>query len=275
MAIDDRTRAEIERALGRRLDRRDFLRIAALGGTAVGTAAIIAACGPGAASSAPASAAPAPPRRAVGRRGVRIGRRGRRASHQDRLRQPRRPGRSRASRRPTTSSSTASPRPSATGSQRRRLDCTRSRSSPRTASPIRTARPRSRASSSPTTASTSCSSRRRPRPTNPVADQCEANGVPVHLVGGAWQPYFLVARRRTRRRPTASRSQWTYHFFWGLEDIISVFLDMWSQVDTNKIVGGLFPNDGDGNAWGDPAVGFPTPLKAPATRSSTRAATRT
>ena len=58
MAIDDRTRGEIERALGRRLDRRDFLRIAALGGTAAGTAAFIAACGPGAASSAPASSAP-------------------------------------------------------------------------------------------------------------------------------------------------------------------------------------------------------------------------
>ena len=36
MGIDDRTRAEIEQALGRRLDRRDFLRIAALGGTAAG-----------------------------------------------------------------------------------------------------------------------------------------------------------------------------------------------------------------------------------------------
>ena len=35
---------------------------------------------------------------------------------------------------------------------------------------------------------------------------------------------------------------------------------MWDQVETNKSVGGLFPNDGDGNVWGDPTVGFPTPL---------------
>jgi branched-chain amino acid transport system substrate-binding protein len=61
--------------------------------------------------------------------------------------------------------------------------------------------------------------------------------------------------------PDSKPFTWTYHFFWGLEDVISVFLDMWSQVETNKIVGGLFPNDGDGNAWGDPVVGFPTPLK--------------
>ena len=35
---------------------------------------------------------------------------------------------------------------------------------------------------------------------------------------------------------------------------------MWGQLETNKTVGGLFPNDGDGNAWGDPKVGFPPVL---------------
>ena len=37
---------------------------------------------------------------------------------------------------------------------------------------------------------------------------------------------------------------------------------MWNQLSTNKQVGGLFPNDGDGNAWGDPNVGFPPALDA-------------
>jgi branched-chain amino acid transport system substrate-binding protein len=32
---------------------------------------------------------------------------------------------------------------------------------------------------------------------------------------------------------------------------------MWSQVPNNKVVAGLFPNDGDGSAWGDPKLGFP------------------
>ncbi len=36
---------------------------------------------------------------------------------------------------------------------------------------------------------------------------------------------------------------------------------MWGQVETNKKVGGLFPNDGDGNAWGDKVVGFPPVLE--------------
>ena len=48
--------------------------------------------------------------------------------------------------------------------------------------------------------------------------------------------------------------------FLGLEDVIAVFTNMWGQLDTNKSVGALFPNDGDGNAWGDPNVGFPPVL---------------
>jgi branched-chain amino acid transport system substrate-binding protein len=36
---------------------------------------------------------------------------------------------------------------------------------------------------------------------------------------------------------------------------------MWDQVETNQTVGGLFPNDPDGNAWGDAQNGFPPPLQ--------------
>lgn len=35
---------------------------------------------------------------------------------------------------------------------------------------------------------------------------------------------------------------------------------MWEGMPTNKSVGGLFPNDGDGNAWGDAQSGFPPVL---------------
>ena len=67
----------------------------------------------------------------------------------------------------------------------------------------------------------------------------------------------LVLRPRGKpARPFKS----TYHFFWGLEDIIGVFVDMWNTVPTNKVVGALWPNDGDGNAWGDPQRGFPPAL---------------
>ncbi|MGO7565631.1 hypothetical protein ACC754_42665, partial [Rhizobium johnstonii] len=46
-----------------------------------------------------------------------------------------------------------------------------------------------------------------------------------------------------------------------LEDFISVFTNMWAHIETNKKVGGLFPNDGDVNAWGDKVVVFPPVLE--------------
>jgi branched-chain amino acid transport system substrate-binding protein len=92
--------------------------------------------------------------------------------------------------------------------------------------------------------------------TNPVSDTCEANGVPCISSVAPWQPWFFG-----RKGNPAKPFKWTYHFFWGLEDIIAVFLDMWSQVPTNNVVGAIWPNDPDGNAWGDPKLGFPPPLK--------------
>jgi len=98
-----------------------------------------------------------------------------------------------------------------------------------------------------------------PDTTNPVADQCEANGVPCISTVAPWQPYFF-GRQKDPANPVPFT--WTYHFFWGLEDIISVFLDMWSQVSVAKKVGGIFPNDPDGNAWGDAKNGFPPAFAA-------------
>ncbi|THF64973.1 ABC transporter substrate-binding protein [Pseudothauera nasutitermitis] len=90
---------------------------------------------------------------------------------------------------------------------------------------------------------------------NPVADQCELNGVPCISTVSPWQPWFFG-----RGAKPESGFEWTYHFFWGLEDVIGVFLDMWKSVPTNMAVGGLFPNDADGNAWGDANFGLPPAL---------------
>jgi branched-chain amino acid transport system substrate-binding protein len=96
-----------------------------------------------------------------------------------------------------------------------------------------------------------------PETTNPVGDTAEANGVPCLSSVAPWQPWFF----RNTDVTLETTYEWQYHFFWGLEDIIAVFLDMWSQVPTNKVVGALWPNDGDGQAWGDPQLGFPPALQ--------------
>ncbi|PPE65182.1 ABC transporter substrate-binding protein [Caldimonas caldifontis] len=94
-----------------------------------------------------------------------------------------------------------------------------------------------------------------PETTNPVSDACELNEVPCISTVAPWQPWFFG-----RKGDPAKGFNWTYHFFWGLEDVIAVFTNLWNSVPTNKKVGGLFPNDGDGNAWGDPKLGFPPVL---------------
>ena len=95
-----------------------------------------------------------------------------------------------------------------------------------------------------------------PETTNPVSDQCEVNGVPCISTVAPWQPWF-IGRGGV---PGKTEFKWTYHFFWGLEDIIGVFLGMWDSLGTNKVVGGMWPNDGDGLAWSSPEVGFPAAL---------------
>lgn len=83
-----------------------------------------------------------------------------------------------------------------------------------------------------------------PDTVNPVSDQCEANATPCITSDAPWQPYFFG-----RNGDPENPFKWGYHFFWGLEDITTVFQDMWGQLETNKKVAGLFPNDPDGQAW--------------------------
>ncbi len=96
-----------------------------------------------------------------------------------------------------------------------------------------------------------------PDTTNPVADQAEVNEVPCITTNAPWQPYFFGRKGDPKKGFT-----WTYHFFWGLEDVIASFLALWDTAPTNKVVGGLFPNDADGNAWGDKERGLPPALAA-------------
>jgi branched-chain amino acid transport system substrate-binding protein len=94
-----------------------------------------------------------------------------------------------------------------------------------------------------------------PDTTNPVADQAEVNEVPCVTTNCPWQPYFFGRNGDPKKGFT-----WTYHFFWGLEDVMAAFLALWNGAPVNKVVGGLFPNDADGNAWGDPKLGLPPAL---------------
>ena len=78
----------------------------------------------------------------------------------------------------------------------------------------------------------------------PVADQAEANGVPCLTCDCPWQSYV-----GTRTQGDLARVfTWTYHVFWGAEDMAANFLDMMGQVPNNKVIATMYPNDADGLA---------------------------
>ena len=79
--------------------------------------------------------------------------------------------------------------------------------------------------------------------TLPVADQCELNGVPCLTTDTPWQPWFFG------RGATPDKGfDWTYHFFWGADQVVTTFTGLWNSIDTNKNVGGVWSNDPDGVA---------------------------
>src|SRR5258707_2012484 len=90
---------------------------------------------------------------------------------------------------------------------------------------------------------------------NPVADQAEANEVPCVTGMTPWQSYFFGRHGIPDKGFT-----WTYHFAFGLEDIIAAYLALWESVETNKVVGALFPNDISEYSLADAEHCFPPDL---------------
>ncbi len=92
--------------------------------------------------------------------------------------------------------------------------------------------------------------------TNPVSDQCELNGVPCVTSDDPWQSWFFG-----RRGNPAKGFEWTYHFFWGFDQVGNTFADMWLTLPTNKKLGTMFTNDPDGIAANDDKHGLPALFK--------------
>ncbi|MEQ5872282.1 ABC transporter substrate-binding protein [Sagittula sp. NFXS13] len=90
---------------------------------------------------------------------------------------------------------------------------------------------------------------------NPTADQCELYGVPCISSNSPWQAFVMP------RGGAENPFMWTYHFFWGLEDVLGTFTGMWRSIDTNGKVGMLFPRNADGETWGNEEYGLPSAVR--------------
>jgi len=92
--------------------------------------------------------------------------------------------------------------------------------------------------------------------TLPVSEQGELFEVPTLSSTAPWQAVIMP------RGGAEQAFNWTYHFFWGLEDIIPTFVNMWNGLESNKKVGLLLPRNADGEVWGDDKIGLPPAMRA-------------
>jgi branched-chain amino acid transport system substrate-binding protein len=90
----------------------------------------------------------------------------------------------------------------------------------------------------------------------PVADQCEAAGMPCITADDPWEDFFFG-----RKGNPAKGFEWTYHFFWGFGMVANLFADMWLSLPTNKKVGLMLTNDQDGVAASDKEHGMATTFR--------------
>jgi branched-chain amino acid transport system substrate-binding protein len=85
-----------------------------------------------------------------------------------------------------------------------------------------------------------------PETVNPVADTCEAAGMPCLSTGMPWEPWYFG---RGAKPGEPSPFKWTYHFGFGVANFSKAYIAQWNgPVQTNKRVAFLMPNDADGNA---------------------------
>ena len=90
---------------------------------------------------------------------------------------------------------------------------------------------------------------------SPVADQAELNECPCISTGAPWQA--IIFPRGGADKPF----KWTYHFFWGLDEALNTFVGLWNTIETNRKVGMLFPQNADGETWGNKEYGLPVPTQ--------------
>lgn len=87
---------------------------------------------------------------------------------------------------------------------------------------------------------------------NAVATEAEARSCPCLADFVPWRS-FVYDRGGALDRPF----KWTYALAFGLEDLVSDFLEMWGQLTTNKSIGLVFPDNLLGRHWTDAGSGLP------------------
>ena len=86
----------------------------------------------------------------------------------------------------------------------------------------------------------------------PISD---ARGIPTLSTMGPWQAWAF-----SRRYDPAVGFPFTFHFFFGVDELGALFPKMWDTVETNKKVGMFYADNDAGRVFSDPNIGFPKPF---------------
>jgi len=90
----------------------------------------------------------------------------------------------------------------------------------------------------------------------PVSLTCESEEKPCLTTLCPWDTWYALLQANQQDKSTWESPEYAYHHFFGLPEVIPVFTNLFNQIESNRVVGGLFPNDSDGNAWADPKGAF-------------------
>lgn len=70
-----------------------------------------------------------------------------------------------------------------------------------------------------------------PEVINPVADACEAAGVPCLSTVMPWEAWYFG---RGAKPGAPSPFKWTYHFGFGVGEFFKTYISQWNLIETNK-----------------------------------------
>jgi branched-chain amino acid transport system substrate-binding protein len=90
-----------------------------------------------------------------------------------------------------------------------------------------------------------------------IANLADARGIPQISTMGPWQGWAFQ-----RKYDPKKGFPFTFHFFWGADELGVSYAKMWNALPTNKKVGTLYADDDGGRAMADPTHGFPPAFKA-------------
>lgn len=100
--------------------------------------------------------------------------------------------------------------------------------------------------------------------TTPAGQLCDVHGIPMVSTMSPWQAFMFA-----RNGNLSKGFPFSFHFFWGADDVVKTFVAMWDAAKTNKQVGTLYIDNPPGQAFADPLRGMPGMLRSAGYKEST------